>query len=49
MKSESISTKAAARVAGPWLIATLLLFSTIAALGDGTDDGCGTAGSVEER
>jgi hypothetical protein len=43
MKSKRIPTKVAARAAGPWLIATLLLLSPVAALGNGIDDGCGVA------
>jgi hypothetical protein len=43
MKSERIPTRAAARAAGTWLIATLLLLSPVAALGKGTEDECGAA------
>lgn len=43
MMSERIPTKVAARAAGSWLIATLLLFSAVAALGDGTENECGVA------
>ena len=45
MMSERFSMRAAARAAGPWLIATLLLAApaTVAAAGDGTDHECGMA------